>query len=64
MLEEVHIIIWVEERRDSISTVDCTKGNELSGTAKNCEQQCFASVNQSSFLRLLQMVFKRKFQRC
>ena len=33
-------------------------------SAKNCEQQCFAPVNQSSFLRILQMVFKRKFQRC
>ena len=33
-------------------------------SAKNCEQQCFAPVNQSSFLRLIQMVFKRKFQRC
>ena len=32
--------------------------------AKNCEQQSFAPVNQSSFLRLIQMVFKRKFQRC
>ena len=33
-------------------------------SAKSCEQQAFAPVNQSSFLRLLQMVFKRKFQRC
>ena len=33
-------------------------------SAKNCEQQSFAPVNQSSFLRLLQIVFKRKFQRC
>ena len=33
-------------------------------SAKTCEQQFFAAVNQSSFLRLLQMVFKRKFQRC
>ena len=33
-------------------------------SAKNCEQQSFAAVNQSSFLRLLQMVFKREFQRC
>ena len=33
-------------------------------SAKNCELQCFAPVNQSSFLRLLQMVFKREFQRC
>ena len=27
MLEEVHIIVWVEERLDSISTVDCYHGN-------------------------------------
>ena len=33
-------------------------------SAKSCEQQSFAPVNQSSFLRLLQMVFKLKFQRC
>ena len=33
-------------------------------SAKNCEQQCFAQVNQSSFLRLLQMETKRKFQQC
>ena len=33
-------------------------------SAKNCEQQSFVLVNQSSFLRLLQMVFKRNFQRC
>ena len=36
----------------------------FSESAKNCEQQSFAPVNQSSFLRLLQMVFKPKFQRC
>ena len=33
-------------------------------SAINCEQQSFVPVNQSSFLRLLQMVFKRKFKRC
>ena len=33
-------------------------------SAKNCEQQSFPPVNQSSFLTLLQMVFKREFQRC
>ena len=32
--------------------------------AKNCELQSFAPVNQCSFLRLLKMVFKRKFERC
>ena len=29
MLEEVVDIIWVEERLDSISTVDCSNGNVL-----------------------------------
>ena len=33
-------------------------------SAKNCEQQFFAPLNQSSFLDFLQMVFKREFQRC
>ena len=32
-------------------------------SAKNCEQQSFTAVNQSSFMRLLQMIFKREFQR-
>ena len=64
MLEEVVVIVWVEERLDSIWTVDCSNGNVLCGIRKNCEQQSFAPVNQSSFLRLLQMVFKRKFERC
>ena len=36
----------------------------FANSAKNCEQQSFAPVNQCSFLRLLKMVFKRKFQRC
>ena len=63
MLEEVVIIVWVEERLDSILTVDCSNGNVLSGIRKNCEQQSFAPLNQSLFLRLLQMEIKRKFQR-
>ena len=33
-------------------------------SAKNCEKQSFAPVNQSSFLRLLRKIFKRKFQQC
>ena len=36
----------------------------LAESAKNCEQQSFGPVNQLTFLRLLQMVYKRKFQRC
>ena len=34
MLEEVHIIVWVEERFDSISTVDGNVGNVLCGIRK------------------------------
>ena len=64
MLEEVVVIVCVEERLDSIWTVDCGVGNVLCGIRKNGEQQAFAPVNQSLFLRLLQMVLKRKFQRC
>ena len=34
MLEEVHIIVWVEERLDSISTVDGSVGNAICGIRK------------------------------
>ena len=35
MLEEVVDIVWVEERLDSISTVDCSNRNVLCGICKN-----------------------------
>ena len=31
MLEEDDVIVWVEERFDSISTVDCSNGNVVCG---------------------------------
>ena len=34
MLEEVVVIVWVEERIDSISTVDCSNANVLCGIYK------------------------------
>ena len=34
MLEEVVVFFWVEERIDSISTVDCSNGNVLCGNHK------------------------------
>ena len=34
MLEEDDVIVWVEKRLDSISTVDCTNGNVLCGIRK------------------------------
>ena len=64
MLEEVVVIVWAKERLDSIWTLEYSIGNVLCGIRKNCEQQPFAPGNQSTFLRLLQVVFKRKFQLC
>ena len=34
MLKEVVVIVWVEERLDSISTVDCSNGNVYCGIRK------------------------------
>ena len=34
MLQEEDVIVWVEERFDSISPVDCTNGNVLFGIRK------------------------------
>ena len=55
-----------EQKNGLIPFELCTVAMEtyFAESAKNCEQQSFALVNQCSFLRLLQMVFKRKFQRC
>ena len=64
MLEEDDVIVWVEERLDSISTVDGIVRNVLCGIRKKLWTSVFWPVNQSSLLRLLQKVFKRKFQRC
>ena len=34
MLEEIVLIVWVEERLDSIWTVDCNVGNVVCGIRK------------------------------
>ena len=34
MLEEVVVMVWVEERIDSIWTVDCNNGNVFCGIRK------------------------------
>ena len=34
MLEEVHVIVWAEERLDSFSSVDGSVGNVLFGIRK------------------------------
>ena len=43
MLEEVVIIVRVEERLDSIWTVDCSVGNVLCGTRKKLWKTVFCS---------------------
>ena len=60
MLEQVVVIVLVDDPLDSIWTVDCSNENVLCGICKNCEKQSCVPVNQSSFLRLPQMVFKKK----
>ena len=51
MLEEVHIIVWVEERLDSISTVDGSVGNVLCGIRKELWTTVF--FTSKSILRSL-----------
>ena len=43
MLEEVVIIVWVEERIDSIRTVDWSVANVLYGTRKKLWTTVFCS---------------------
>ena len=43
MLEEAVVIVWVEERLDSISTVDCSNGNVLCGIRKKLWTAVFCS---------------------
>ena len=44
MLEEVVIIVWVEERLDSIWTVDFSVGNVLYRTRKKLSTTVFCSI--------------------
>ena len=43
MLEEVVVIVWVEERLDSIWTVDFSNGNVLCGIRKKFWTTVFCS---------------------
>ena len=49
MLEEVHVIVWVEERLDSISTLDGSVGNLLCGIGKKLWTKIFCT-NKSSII--------------
>ena len=43
MLEEVVVIVWVEERLDSIWTVDCSNGNVLCRIRKKLWKTIFST---------------------
>ena len=43
MIEEVVLIVWVEERLDSIWTVDCSVGNVVCGIRKKLWTTVFSS---------------------
>ena len=43
MLQEVVVIVWVEERLDSIWTVDCSSGNVLWGFRKKLRISVFCT---------------------
>ena len=47
MLEEVVVIVRVEERLDSISTVDCSNGNVLCGMRKKLWRTVFCTSKSS-----------------
>ena len=64
MLEEVVVIVWVEDRFIPFELWTVAMETYFAESGKSCEKRSCALVNQSSLLRLLQMVFKRKFQRC
>ena len=49
MLEEDDVIVWVEERLDSISTVDCTNGNVLCGIRKKLWTTVFCTSKSIVF---------------
>ena len=53
MVEEVVVIVWVEERLDSFELWTVAMETYFAESGKNCEQQSFGPVNQSSFQRLL-----------
>ena len=64
MLDKVSLVFELKNGLIPFELWTVTMETFFAESAKTCEQQSFAPVNQSSFLRLLQIVFKRKFQRC
>ena len=63
MLEEVHVIFWVEERLDSISTVDCSNGNVLCGILKKLWTTVFCTSKSMPFSEISTNGIKAKVSR-
>ena len=64
MLEEVHVIVCEKNGVIPFQLWTVALETYFAQSAKHCEQQSFAPINQSSFLIFQQMLFKRKFQGC
>ena len=63
MLEEVVVIVWVEVRLDSISTVDCSNGNVFCGIRKKLWTTVFSTSKSIVISEASTNGLKRKFQR-
>ena len=64
MFKEVVVIVWVEDRLDSILTVDCSRGNVFCGIHKKLWTSVFSTSKSVLISEALQMVLNPKFQRC
>ena len=56
MLEEVVVIVWVEERLDSIWTLECSNGNVLCGIRKKSSRS--STQTMTTTLTLFKLSFK------
>ena len=63
MLEEVHIIVWVEERLNSISTVDCSNGNVLCIIRKKLWTRVFCTSKSMAISEISTNGIKAKVSR-
>ena len=64
MLEEDDVIVWIEERLDSISTVDGSVENVLCRIRKKLWTSVFYTCKSIVYSEDSTNGFKRKFQRC
>ena len=64
MLEEVIVNVWVEDRLDSILTVDSRNGNVLSAIRQKFWTTVFCTCKSMLISEASTNGFNRKIQRC